>query len=131
MPPEDVVKALVVPNGARIISTTDEDAGIDQYDRSIYLEVDTTSAELAQVLQGRAEAGPLVVPRGVLRSRTQAAEQGSSSPTGPGPTATSGRSGVVVTPVNPSISPALAGAGQTSPTMGLRLRLFQVPDGGS
>jgi hypothetical protein len=38
---------------------------------------------------------------------------------------------VVVTPVNPSISPSLAGDGQTSAVMGLRLRLFEVPDSGS
>ena len=34
-------------------------------------------------------------------------------------------------PVNPSISPALAGDGQTSPTMGLDLRLFAAFDDGS
>ena len=32
-----------MPNGARIVSTTAQDAGVDQYDRSIYFQLDTTS----------------------------------------------------------------------------------------
>ncbi len=37
--------------------------------------------------------------------------------------------GVLVNPVDPAISPSLAGDGQTSAVMGLTLRLFEVPDG--
>lgn len=45
-PPKDVLEALVVPKGARIINTSVQDASIDLYDRSIYFEIDTTSKEL-------------------------------------------------------------------------------------
>ena len=80
-PPRDVLEALVVPNGARIVSTTAQDAEL-------------------------------------LAQRT-------------GSDGYEWEVGVVVTPVNPAISPSLAGDGQTSAVMGLRLRLFVVPDSGS
>ncbi len=41
-------EALVVPNGARILSTTAQDAGVDQYDRSIYFQLDAKSTELVK-----------------------------------------------------------------------------------
>ncbi len=36
-PPADILGALVVPSGAQIVGTTTEDAGVDQYDRSMQL----------------------------------------------------------------------------------------------
>jgi hypothetical protein len=130
VPPEDVLRALVVPKGARIISTTDEDADIDQFDRSVYLEVDTTSAQLVKFYKVELKRahwsflGEYSVPNAGNGARELLADRAGSD-------GYEWEVGLVVTPVNPTISPALAGSGQTSPTMGLRLRLFEVPDGGS
>jgi hypothetical protein len=126
-PPPDVLGALVVPSGARIVSTTAQDAGVDQYDRSIYFELDTNSTELlgfyrTELRRARwSLLGTYRLPAGgneLLARRT-------------GSDGYEWEVGVVVTTVSPSISPSLAGDGQTSPVMGLRLRLFEVPDGGS
>ncbi len=126
-PPRDVLEALVVPDGARIVSTASQDAGVDQYDRSIYLQVDTSFTELVKFYRAELRRahwsflGTYPLPSGgteLLAQRT-------------GSDGYEWEVGVVVTTVNPSISPSLAGAGQTSPVMGLRLRLFEVPDGGS
>jgi len=126
IPPRDVLEALVVPDGARIVSTTAQDAGVDQYDRSIYFEIGTKSTELVKFYRAelkRAHWKLLDLPAAERRNRA------------PCPADRVRRLrmevGVVVTPVNPSISPSLAGDGQTSAVMGLRLRLFEVPDSGS
>ena len=127
-PPGDVLNALVVPNGARIIDTTAQDAGVDQYDRSIYFQRRLQLHRARQVLPSGAEASRLVLPRDLPAAHRR--NRLPFAPTGPDPTATNGGWRVITT-VNPSISPSLAGDGQTSPVMGLRLRLFEVPDGGS
>lgn len=125
-PPKDVLAALVVPKGARIISTTAEDAGVDQYDRSIYLEIDTTSKELLSFYKVELKRahwsilGTYPVPSGHEILGRLAGSDGYEWEVG-----------VVITPVSPGdISPSLAGSGQTSPPMGLRLRIF-IPDDGS
>ncbi len=127
IPPSDVLKALVVPDGARIVSTTAQDAGVDQYDRSIYFEIGTKSTELVKFYRAELKRaqwkllGTYPLPSAgteLLAQRT-------------GSDGYEWEVGVVVTPVNPSISPSLAGDGQTSAVMGLRLRLFEVPDQGS
>jgi len=126
-PPRDVLEALVLPNGAQIISTSAQDAGVAQYDRSMYFEIDTTSTELLEFYQVELKRarwsllGVYPIPgagKEVLARRT-------------GSDGYEWEVGVEVAPVNPAISPSLAGDGQTSATMGLRLRLFQIPDGGS
>jgi hypothetical protein len=127
VPPRDVLEALVVPDGARIVSTTAQDAGVDQYDRSIYFEVGTGSTELVKFYRTELKRarwkllGTYPLPSAgteVLAQRT-------------GSDGYEWEVGVVVTPANPAISPSLAGDGQTSAVMGLRLRLFEVPDEGS
>ncbi len=126
-PPSDVLEAVVVPDGARIVSTTSQDASVDQYDRSIYLQVDTSSAELVKFYRTELRRahwsflGTFPLPSGGTELLAQRA----------GSDGYEWEVGVVVTTVNPSISPSLAGDGQSSPVMGLRLRLFEVPDGGS
>jgi hypothetical protein len=126
-PPGDVLNALVVPNGARIIDTTAQDAGVDQYDRSIYFQVDSNSTELVKFYRAelrRAHWSFLgTYPLPTAGTELLAQRTGSDG--------YEWEVGVVITTVNPSISPSLAGDGQTSPVMGLRLRLFEVPDGGS
>jgi len=126
-PPKDVLDALVVPKGAQIVSTTDSDAGIDQYDRSVYLKVDTTSKELVRFYQAELKwahwylLGEYRLPGSAKELLARRA----------GSDGYEWEVGVIVTPVNPAISPSLAGDTQPSSTMGLRLRLFQIPDGGS
>ena len=126
-PPSDVLGALVVPNGARIVSTTAQDAGVNQYDRSIYFQIDTNSTELLKFYRTELRRarwsllGTYPLPSAgteVLAQRT-------------GSDGYEWEVGVAVTAVNPSISPSLAGDGQTSAVTGLRLRLFEVPDSGS
>ncbi len=127
LPPRDISEALVVPNGARILSTTAQDAGVDQYDRSIYFQLDAKSTELVQFYRtelGRAHwtlLGTYPLASGgteLLAQRT-------------GSDGYEWEVGVEVTTVSPAISPSLAGDGQTSAAIGLRLRLFVVPDSGS
>ena len=126
-PPRDVLEALVVPNGARIVSTTAQDAGVDQYDRSIYFQLDTKSTELVKFYRTelRRAHWSLLGTYPLASAGTELLAQRTGSD------GYEWEVGVVVTPVNPAISPSLAGDGQTSAVMGLRLRLFVVPDSGS
>jgi hypothetical protein len=123
--PSDVLGALVVPNGARIMGATAQDAGVDQYDRSLELQVTTSSAELLKFY-------------GTELKRAHWSVFGTYPLPGSGSEVLAQRAssdgyewevGVEVTPVNPAISPSLAGGGQTSAVMGLTLRLFEIPDG--
>ena len=120
-------EALVVPSGARIVSTTAQDAGVDQYDRSIYFELDTKSTDARQVLPDGARRArwSLLGAYPLASGGTEVLAQR------PGSDGYEWEVGVVVTTVSPSISPSLAGDGQTSAVIGLRLRLFVVPDSGS
>ena len=124
-PPADVLGSLVVPDGARVMGTTTQDASVDQYDRSLKLEVTTTLGELVKFYR-------------VELKRAHWSVLGAYRLPGPGSEVLAQRSssdgyewevGVVVTPANPAISPALAGDGQTSAAVDLTLRLFEVPDG--
>jgi len=123
-PPSDVVGALVVPNGARIMGATAQDAGVDQYDRSLKLQVTTGSGELLKFYKTELKRahwsvfGTYPLPG----SGSEVLAQRASSD------GYEWEVGVMVTPVNPAISPSLAGDGQTSAVMGLTLRLFEVPD---
>jgi hypothetical protein len=124
-PPSDVLGALVVPQGARIGSTTTEDAGVDQYDRSISFQLSTTSGELVKFYQTELKRA-----RWSMLGTYQVAGQGTEVlAQRAGSDGYEWEVGVSVKPVNPAISPSLAGDGQTSATMRLTLRLFEVPDG--
>jgi hypothetical protein len=124
-PPSDVLGALVVPEGARIGGTTTEDAGIDQYDRSISFQLSTTSGELVKFYQTELKRA-----RWAMLGTYQVAGQGTEVlAQRAGSDGYEWEVGAVVKPVNPAISPSLAGDGQTSATMSLTLRLFEVPDG--
>jgi hypothetical protein len=126
-PPPDVLGALVVPNGARIVSTTAQDAGVNQYDRSIYFQIDTNSTELLKFYRTelRRARWSLLGTYPLPSAGTEVLAQRIGSD------GYEWEVGVAVTAVNPSISPSLAGDGQTSAVTGLRLRLFEVPDSGS
>ena len=123
-PPPDILDALVVPNGARIEGTTTQDANVDQYDRGMKFQITTTSSELVSFYRTelkRAHWSLLgtypVASAGIEVLAQRAGSDGYEWEVG-----------VIVAPVNPSISPSLAGDGQTSAAMGLTLRLFEIPD---
>ena len=124
-PPSDVIDALVVPSGARIMGTTTPDAGIDQYDRSMKFQISTTTAELAKFYRTELKRAhwSLLGTYPLASGGTEVLGQR------PGSDGYEWEVGVLMTPVNPSISPALAGDGQPSAVIGLTLRLVEVPDG--
>jgi hypothetical protein len=125
VPPSDVVAGLVVPNGARIVGSTTHDAGVDQYDRSLELQVTTSSGELLKFYRTelRRARWSVLGTYPLPTSGSEVLAQRSSSD------GYEWEIGVEVTPVNPAISPSLAGDGQTSAVMGLTLRLFEISDG--
>ena len=123
-PPSDILGALVVPNGARIEGTTTQDANVDQYDRAMKFQITTTTSELVRFYRAelrRARWSMLgTYPLAGAGTEILAQRAGSDG--------YEWEVGVLVAPINPSISPSLAGDGQTSAVMGLTLRLFEVPD---
>jgi hypothetical protein len=124
VPPKNIVDSLVVPKGALVIRTSTQDAGIDQYDRTVYLQIDARSREIlrfyAVELKRAHWSGA-----GKIFGDEVIGEKG-------GTDGYEWDLGVTVTPVSPgAISPSLAGGEQTSPTEGIRLRLFQVADDGA
>jgi hypothetical protein len=124
-PPPDILDALVVPVGARIGTTTSQDAGIAQYDRSISFQLSTSSSELVKFYRTELKRArwSLLGTYPMAGSGTEVLAQRSGSD------GYEWEVGVLVNPVDPAISPSLAGDGQTSAVMRLTLRLFEVPDG--
>ncbi len=125
VPPSDVLAGLVVPNGARIVGTTTHDAGVDQYDRSLELQVTTSSGELLKFYRTELRRARWSV-LGTYPLPTTGSEVLAQRASSDG---YEWEIGVEVTPLNPAISPSLAGDGQTSAVMGLTLRLFEISDG--
>ena len=124
IPPSDVTGALVVPGGARIMGTTAADAGVDQYDRSLKLQVTTGLGELLKFyrIELKQAHWSVLGTYSLSGSGSEVLAQRASSD------GYEWEVGVTVTPANPAISPSLAGDGQTSAVMGLTLRLFEIPD---
>jgi len=125
-PPADVVDALVVPVGARVTGTRDEDAGVSQYDRSVELSVPAAPSELRAFY--RAELAhlhwtflgevPLDGGQGTEILAKRASVDGYYWEVG-----------VLIAPAEPAISPALAGgsSGPTSSTLELRILEMSTP----
>ena len=124
-PPADVLDSLVLPNGAKILGSTAQDAGVDQFDRSMRFQIDTTKQELLSFYRTELKRArwSLLGTYPVASSGSEVLAQRSGSD------GYEWEVGVQIAPINPSISPSLAGDGQTSAEMGLTLRLFEVPDG--
>jgi len=124
-PPSDILGALVVPSGARIIGTTTQDASVDQYDRSMSFQVSTSSEQLVTFYRTELKRAhwSLLGTYQTSKTTTEVLAQRSGSD------GYEWEVGAVISPVNPSISPALAGDAQTSAVIGLTLRIFEVSDG--
>lgn len=123
--PSDIAAALVVPEGSRVVGSVANDAGVGQFDRSIVLAVGAAPslvvafyhAELTRARWALVGTYPIAAGGTEVLARRASAD------------GYEWEVGVVVTPVNPGISPALAGGDQTSASSRVKLRLFQIPDG--
>lgn len=125
-PPADVLSSLSVPAGATLDGHHDTDALLAPFDRSISLSVQAPPADVVDFYKVELPHGGWSV-------------LGAPSKTGGGGGTElfyqrAGRDGyeweavVIVTPVTPSLSPALGGGDQTAPTSLLELNLVQVED---
>lgn len=123
-PPADILDSLVVPSGAHIVGTGTEDASVDQYDRSITFRLSSGTAALLSFyrIELRHFGWRLLGTYATSKQTTELLAQREGSD------GYEWEVGAVVSSSNPSISPALAGDGQTSAEASLTLRLFQVPD---
>lgn len=124
-PPPDILSSLVVPSGSRIMGTTTPDAGVDQFDRSMKFQISTSTSQLSEFYRAELKRGhwSLLGTYPLPNAGTEVlAQRGGSD-------GYEWEVGVLMTPINPSISPSLAGDGQTSAVIGLTLRLFEEPDG--
>lgn len=124
-PPAGIRSSLVVPAGATVTSHQDKDSGASTFDRAVVLSVDATPAQVVAFYRHVMPArGWGLLPGGTARvgqSQELFYEQ-------------AGRDGyywqvaVTVSPVVPTLTPALGGGDQTAPTSRLELDLVQVQD---
>jgi hypothetical protein len=124
-PPAGIRSSLVVPAGARLTGHADHDNGAGTFDRAVTLAVDASPSQVVtfyRALMPRRGWG--LLPQGVARAG-QSTELFYER---------AGADGyywevsVTVTPVLPSLSPALGGGDQTAPTSRLVLDVVQVAD---
>lgn len=124
-PPAGISSSLVVPAGATVTSHEDKDDNAGTFDREIVLAVDATPAQVVAFYRHVMPARDWgLLPGGVAQvgqSQELFYEQ-------------AGRDGyywqvaVIVSPVVPTLTPALGGGDQTAPTSRLELDLVQVQD---
>jgi hypothetical protein len=121
-PPPDVTKALTVPSISTYIDDSNDDAGIDQYEESVTISVPATSTSVesfyrkelpgagwSMQFDGRANGDPELIGQ---RNGSDGYQW---------------RVAVVISSINPLLSPALAGSNQTS-TSSVVITLYQVSD---
>ncbi|MGA8680817.1 MAG: hypothetical protein WB592_10070 [Acidimicrobiales bacterium] len=121
-PPPDIVKSLTVPANSQYVGYSNEAASADQFDESVTFTVPSTSPTVALFyskelpgaewsMQFDGEAGG---DRELIGQRN-------------GSDGYQWRVAIVITTVNPKLSPALAGSSQTS-TSSVVMTLYQVED---
>ncbi len=121
-PPLDILHALTVPAVARFEGSSDADADVDQFDRSVTLAVPATTTSVALFYRKELPAGHWSMQfdgRAGHSLELIAQRNGSDG--------YQWRVAVVITTVNPALTPALAGYSQTSAST-LVLTLYQVGD---
>jgi hypothetical protein len=128
-PPTDVVDALVVPSTATVVASSHLDAAVGQYDRGITMTVPASAKSLVSFYTAELKSGgwsveatqPVSEADG--RTGTEILAQRESSD------GYYWEVGVTVRATNPSITPALSGAGSPPVSTSVDLRLLEVPDG--
>jgi hypothetical protein len=121
-PPLDIVHALTVPAVARYERASDNDASVDQFDRSVTLAVPDTSASVALFYRKELPTGHWAMQfdgRAGHSLEIIAQRNGSDG--------YQWRVAIVITTVNPQLTPALAGYSETSASS-VVLTLYQVGD---
>jgi hypothetical protein len=121
-PPADVVKALTVPANSRYVGDSDGDAGTDQYDDSVTFSVPAPSATVTRFYAKE-------LPGASWSMEFNGSASGHPELIGQrnGSDGYQWRVAIVITTVNPRLSPALAGSNQTS-TSSVVMTLYQVED---
>ncbi|HKH87775.1 MAG TPA: hypothetical protein VKA05_03090, partial [Acidimicrobiales bacterium] len=121
-PPLDIIHSLTVPAVARYEGASDSDANVDQFDRSVTLAVPDTSASVALFYGKELPSGHWAMQfNGHAGHSLELIAQRNGSD------GYQWRVAVMITTVNPELTPALAGYGQTSASS-VVLTLYQVGD---
>ena len=121
-PPPDVVKALTVPANSVYVGDSDEDANSDQFERSVTFTVPATSATVALFYSKE-----LVGAKWSIEFNGSASGHPEMIGQRSGSDGYQWRVAIVITSVNPKLSPALAGSDQTS-TSSVVMTVYQVED---
>jgi len=121
-PPADVVKSLTVPANSKYIGDSNEAADADQYERSISFSVPNPSNTVALFY-----SKVLAAAHWSLQFNGKAAGDLELIAQRNGSDGYQWRVAVVITSVNPRLSPALAGSSQTS-TSSVVMTVYQVED---
>ena len=121
-PPPDVVRALTVPSTSSYVGRSTEDAGIDQYEESVTISVPASSASVGVFFRKE-------LPAATWSIQFDGRANGAFELIGQrnGSDGYQWRVAIVISSVDPTLSPALAGSGQ-SPTSSVVMTLYQVGD---
>ncbi len=121
-PPSDIVNDLSVPAGSRYLSQSTADAGVDQFDRSITVAAPYSTKVVAAFYKADLAAGHWSLQfNGVANSDRELIGQRNGSD------GYQWRVAIVISNVNPALSPALAGNTPTA-TSKLVMSVYQVED---
>lgn len=121
-PPPDVVKSLTVPADSHFVTSEDDDAEAGQFDRSITFSVPEAPKSVAAFYSKELRAA-------VWSMQFDGSASGNLELIGQrnGSDGYQWRVAVVITTVNPILSPSLAGSNQTS-TSSVVMTVYQVED---
>jgi hypothetical protein len=121
-PPPDVIKAMTVPSISSYVGDSNEDAGLDQFEESVTISVPATSASVAAFYRKE-------LPGAQWSMQFDGRANGAIELIGQrnGSDGYQWRVAIVISSVDPTLSPALAGSGQTS-TSSVVMTLYQVAD---
>jgi hypothetical protein len=121
-PPPDVLKALTVPSVSKYVGDSNDGADLDQYEESVTFAVPATSTSVADFYRKELPAARWSMQfDGLANGDTELIGQRNGSD------GYQWRVAVVITSVNPTLSPALAGSNDTS-TSSVEMTLYQVGD---
>jgi hypothetical protein len=121
-PPADVVKALTVPSISRYVGDSNQAGNLDQYEESVTISVPATTTLVDDFYRRELSGAQWSMQfDGSAGGHLELIGQRNGSD------GYQWRVAIVVTSVNPTLSPALAGSNQTS-TSSVVMTLYQVGD---